>query len=362
MLQTFVYSPNNTVEIDYYRSSELLRSRRDSSGKTYMYDYDQNGRVEKAITPTGGVIQLKSDISIYGAMVNITRNNKKGLSLLIQKSFVHKSMDHEVEIIQIESDRSFTSQSKWGHKFAIQTAPYILLQGEAPGLAESFPVPSIERTEIGKDIVNQVEWDYYANGPSGLTGTVGKTLKVNGESVLTVQLDRRTGGQVISLDAKQMAVSINRTRYSSQVSSQAGGIFPTITEQFNAIGLPTSWSMGSLVETYSYDQANRLKEVRLGDSPGSLQYIYADSFGQTAAPPVKVVIPSGGGFLLSHDRTGALQSIATPRGHIHAFQVQLGLSNYKLKYQAPWSHNPYSQRMTRQVPSLPRRIRPTRER
>ena len=159
-----------------------------------MYDYDQNGRVEKAITPTGGVIQLKSDISIYGAMVNITRNNKKGLSLLIQKSFVHKSMDHEVEIIQIESDRSFTSQSKWGHKFAIQTAPYILLQGEAPGLAESFPVLSIERTEIGKDIVNQVEWDYYANGPSGLTGTVGKTLKVNGESVLTVQLDRRTGG------------------------------------------------------------------------------------------------------------------------------------------------------------------------
>lgn len=176
-----------------------------------------------------------------------------------------------------------------------------------------------------------------------MTGTVGKTLKVNGESVLTVQLDRRTGGQVISLDAKQMAVSINRTRYSSQVSSQAGGIFPTITEQFNAIGLPTSWSMGSLVETYSYDQANRPKEVRLGDSPGSLQYIYADSFGQTAAPPVKVVIPSGGGILLSHDRTGALQSIATPRGHIHAFQVQLGLSNYKLKYQAPWSHSPYTQ-------------------
>ena len=101
--------------------------------------------------------------------------------------------------------------------------------------------------------------------------------------------------------------------------------------------------MGSLVETYSYDQANRLKEVRLGDSPGSLQYIYADSFGQTAAPPVKVVIPSGGGFLLSHDRTGALQSIATPPGHIHAFQVQLGLSNYKLKYQAPWSHSPSSQ-------------------
>jgi RHS repeat-associated protein len=343
MLRTFVYSPNNTVEIDYYRSSELLRSRRDSSGLTYMYDYDSNGRVEKAITPTGGIIQLRSDISIYGAMVNITRNNKKQISLLIQKSFVHKSMDHEVEIVQIESDRSFITESKWGHKFAIQTAPYILLQGEDPGLAESFPVPSIERTEIGEEVVNQVEWDYYADGPAGQATSVGKTLTVNGESVLSVQLDRRTGGQVIRVDSRQMAVSINRTRHSSQVSSQPAGVFPTITEQFNAIGLPTSWSMGSLVETYSYDQANRLKEVRHGDSPGSLEYIYPDSFGQTIAPPVKVVIPSGGGFLLSHDPTGALQSISTPRGHVHGFQVQLGLNSYKLNYQAPWSRSPYSQ-------------------
>merc|ERR1719483_1230156 len=150
MLRSIGLSTNNTITIDYYRSSELLRSRQDSNGMTYMYDYDINGRVIKAITPTGGVIQLKSDISIYGAMVNITRNNKKELSLLIQKSFVHKSIGHEVEIIQIKSDQSFVTESKWGHKFVTKTIPYLLLQGEKPGLAESFPVPSTEITEIDK--------------------------------------------------------------------------------------------------------------------------------------------------------------------------------------------------------------------
>jgi len=343
MLRSFIYAHNNTVEIDYYRSSELLRSRRDSSGKTYMYDYDINGRVEKAITPTGGIIHLKSDISIYGAMVNITRNNKKELSLLIQKSFVHKSMGHEVEIIQIESDRSFITESRWGHKFVTKTAPYILLHGENPGLAESFPVPSIERTEIGKDIVNQVEWTYYANDNSEPSSNVGKKLKVNGEAVLSVELDRHTGNQVISLDSRRTVVSVNRTKYSTQISSQPGGIFPTITEQYNSIGLPVSWSMGSLVESYAYDRQNRLTEVKLGDSPGSLQYIYKDHLGERRNEPVKVVIPSGGGFLLQHDATGALESIMTPRGHIHSFLQQLCVGYYKVKYQAPWSKDPYIQ-------------------
>ena len=342
MLKSFMYTANNTVDIDYYRSSELLRSRRDGDGKIFMYDYDQNGRVERAITPTGGIIQLKSDISIYGAMVNISTNNKEELSLLIQKSFVHKSIGHEVEIVQIESDRSFIIESKWGHKFVTKTAPYILLHGENPGLAESYPVPSIERTEIGKDIVNTIEWDYYANSPltSPLISKVGKKLKVNGESVMSVELDRSSGSQVISMESHRSAVTVNRTKYSSQISSLPTGIFPTITEQYNPIGLPTSWSMGSLLETYSYDRQNRLTEVKQGDNPGGLQYLYDDIY---ASVPTKVIIPSGGTFSLQHDNVGSLRSIITPRGHVHTFMQQLGLGSYSVKYQPPWSQHPFIQ-------------------
>jgi YD repeat-containing protein len=105
--------------------------------------------------------------------------------------------------------------------------------------------------------------------------------------------------------------------------------------------------MGSLVETYTYDRFHRLKEVKMGNSPGSLQYHYATeaaaSGGRWPTNPSKVAIPSGGGFILQHDDTGALEAIVTPRGHSHGFQQLLSLGYYKLRYQAPWALEAYVQ-------------------
>ena len=344
LLRSFSIDANNSILIDYYRSSELLRSRMQTNGNGYVYEYDNNGRLEKAVTPTGEIINLISDISINGAIVNVTRD-KKEMSLLIQKSFLYKSCGHEVEIIQRESDKSFITESKWGHKVLMKTAPYIFLQGENPGLAESFPVPSSERTEIGKEVVNQLEWIYYGNGNNGYStsGKVGKKLHVNGESMFTVELDQNSGNQILSLDAQKTIISINRSETSEVVSSLPAGIFPTIIEEYNSIGLPIRWAMGSLVETYSYDRMSRLKEIKNGNSPGSLQYIYSDSPGIWTNHPSKVVVPTGGGFILKHDQTGALEAIITPRGHIHSFVQQLTLGAHILKYFSPWNKEPYIQ-------------------
>jgi len=346
LLRSFSYSTNNTLRFDYYRTSELLHSRKNSDGSAFIYEYDTNGRIEKSITPTGEIIQLKSDISIFGTMVNVTRAKQKTLSLLVQPSFVHRSVGHEVEIIQIESDRSFITESKWGHKFVLKTTPYMLLRGESAGLAERFPIPSIERTEVGKDVVNQVEWWYYANGNEHQAdGRVGKKLKVNGESILTVELDRLTGSESVRLDTGEAMVNITHSSHSMVINSMPSGEFPTITEEYNSIGLPIKWSMGTLTEKYIYDSHMRLIEVKIGEgSPGSIKYMFKESpGGSKSVLPDKIVIPSGGSFLLHHDGTGALQSILTPRGHIHTFQQQLSLGYYKLKYQAPWSREPYVQ-------------------
>jgi hypothetical protein len=86
LLRSVTCDTNSSIQFDYYRSSELLRSRQEASGASYLYDYDENGRLERAIMPTGGVIQLISDISVNGAMVNVTRNDQRGL--------LHKSVSH----------------------------------------------------------------------------------------------------------------------------------------------------------------------------------------------------------------------------------------------------------------------------
>ena len=165
LLRSFAYDTDNknSVQFEYDRSKELLRSRTDPDGNSRVYAYDRNGRLERVILPTGEVIVLTSDISIDGAIVNITRNEHK-VSLLIQKSFVQKTSGNGetvVEVIQKESDKGYNVQTSGGHRIVLHTSPYVLLehgQGQqnleaggntAPGLAESFPVASSQHLLTG---------------------------------------------------------------------------------------------------------------------------------------------------------------------------------------------------------------------
>merc|ERR1719193_3030354 len=130
-------------------------------------------------------MSLTSDISIYGAIVNITRNEHK-MSLLIQKSFVQKSSGQHVEVIQKESDKGFTVENKWGHKVVLHTSPSLLLDQETtPGLAESFPVASAEQLLSGRESLNRLSWEYYSREPGvpHAYSKVGKKMVVNGQAV-----------------------------------------------------------------------------------------------------------------------------------------------------------------------------------
>lgn len=54
--------------------------------------------------------------------------------------------------------------------------------------------------------------------------------------------------------------------------------------------------------------------------------------------------PRGSDYLLQYDESGALQSLTTPRGHIHAFSIQTSLGFYKYQYHSPVSPHPYELR------------------
>jgi YD repeat-containing protein len=220
LLRSFAYNANNSVQFMYDRSKELLRSRTEPDGNSQVYNYDRNGRLEKVVMPTGEVINLASDISIDGAIVNITRNEHT-VSLLIQKSFVQKTSGslEQVEVIQKESDTGFTVQNKWGHKVVIHTSPYLLLEqsdNTPAGLAESFPIASAEQLLTGRESLNRLSWEYYsseANVPAKYA-KLGKKLIVNGQAVYNVELLTEAGQQFISADVAAKRV-VNITRNSS---------------------------------------------------------------------------------------------------------------------------------------------------
>lgn len=58
------------------RSSGLISSKIEALGRSFNYDYDEQGRLTRAVLPTGQVIQLNFDLSARGAEVTVTRDGK----------------------------------------------------------------------------------------------------------------------------------------------------------------------------------------------------------------------------------------------------------------------------------------------
>jgi len=54
-----------------------------------------------------------------------------------------------------------------------------------------------------------------------------------------------------------------------------------------------------------------------------------------------VTTPRGSDYLLQYDEAGALQSLTTPRGHIHAFSLQTSLGFFKYQYYSPVGRHPF---------------------
>lgn len=88
MLQSFTTPSNFKTVFDYHGSTGLLRSKEDSTGHSYIYNFDEYGRLTESITPSGQVIKLEYNLSVKGASVTITRNDKDPVSLLIKGSDV----------------------------------------------------------------------------------------------------------------------------------------------------------------------------------------------------------------------------------------------------------------------------------
>ena len=194
--------------------------------------------------------------------------------------------------VQLKSDKSFISSTSWGHKHTVETSPYLLLKNSKQvGLAESFPVPFRERTDIGRSAVSRFEWQYYQTGSRE---KVGKKLRVSGDHLLTVELDRRINSQIVTLEPFQARLNLSSTPESVRVSLSPSGLFATVSMERNLIGQPTSWRWGDMEADFKYDSQNRLLQVTT-NSISRTVYKYEASGNK----PSKITIPTGGTFVFN---------------------------------------------------------------
>ena len=104
--------------------------------------------MDSIVLPTGDLLRLTSDLDIRGSLVNVSLNgNNNIMSVRMRPGTVQDLISGDT--IDVSSDRGFVKTTDFGQSFTLKTRPYALID-DSLGLAESFPVPTSERTDIGK--------------------------------------------------------------------------------------------------------------------------------------------------------------------------------------------------------------------
>nr|XP_029731873.1 teneurin-m isoform X7 [Aedes albopictus] len=344
MLHELNTPDNYNVTFDYHGPTGLLKTKLDSTGRSYVYNYDEFGRLTSAVTPTGKVIDLSFDLSVKGATVKVTENSQREVSMLIQGSSVVSRVGEAATKTTVLVDGGTTSIAPWGNTVSVESVPYILLAEIDPLLAESYPVPSKQRTEINGDLSNRFEWRYFirhvpVRGKNARSLTqVGRKLRVNGENLLTFEYEKDSSSITVSVDDKTELLNVTYDKSSRPIAYRPqSGEYADVDLEYDRFGRLISWKWGNLKEEYTFDRAGRLNEIKYGDD-SSIVYAFKDMFSSL---PLKVTTPRRSDYLLQYDDAGALQSLTTPRGHIHAFSLQTSLGFFKYQYFSPINRHPF---------------------
>lgn len=276
---------NHNVTFEYHGPTGLLKSKLDSTGRLHVYNYDEYGRLTSSISPTGRVIDLTFDLSGEGATVKVLQNQERAMSLLIQgTSVIERRGDHFSKTVLQPSGGTITV-SPYQHTVTMETQPYALLGGIDALLAETYPVPAKQRLEISGELANRFEWRYYIKQSKGGNSKVARKLRVNGENLLTLEYDKQAQAISVLVDDKLELLNVTYDKTARPVAYRPqSGDFAGVDLEYDRFGRLTSWRWGDLQETYAFDRAGRLNEIKFGDG-SSVVYAFKDTF---SSYPLKV--------------------------------------------------------------------------
>ncbi|XP_067120237.1 teneurin-m-like isoform X3 [Centruroides vittatus] len=342
MLQSFTTPYNFKTIFDYHGSTGLLRSKIDSSGKAYMYSYDEYGRLIEAVSPSGQTIRLGYNLSIKGASITASRDTSNPVSLLIKGSDVTTKIGQAEERITQYPDGSLIVAHQDSTIMEIETVPSPVLADLSPLVGEIYPVPAKLKATLSEDSVRRFEWRYYlrkeGKGKNRQITQVGRKMKVNGEILIMVEFDRNKHFETVYDKNQIPLVSIH---YDPQghhpIQWQPSQNVTGVKLEYDKFGRLARWERGALFERYLFDIQGRLAEIRYSDETG-IMYKYEEG---PINLPSEIILPSGSRYVLQYDTSGSLQAVITPNGHKHEIATQTSIGFYKLLYLSPGVKHPY---------------------
>ncbi|GFO18355.1 teneurin-3 [Plakobranchus ocellatus] len=349
---------NTTYTFSYTVQTGLLKSKEDSWGNTYLYAYDETGRLLTARQPTGQVTTLTTDISTTGSIVRMATGSRHVSAMATYgsvQSVLHGSTATNVTYLP---DGAVVVLFPSNLTVAIETGSHPIMDKEnRMHYKRKVIVPGVG--------VHRLEWRFYLrrgpprSGPQkpgqrvvqrlgnrmrvgslntqhvvhGSLGGEGreKALMINGVNLLTVEYDRRTHTEIVRDKSQRDIITIVYNSEGLPIQFIPASSHHTLNITYNNYGDIVQWQYGNLIETRHYKVPGLVKSME-GDTPGGRvhRFFYRDS-----NHPTDIFLQSGKQYKIDLDKHGNLQRIMTPFLGYHHFNVLLSLGMRRFFYRPP---------------------------
>ncbi|XP_048511845.1 teneurin-a isoform X2 [Athalia rosae] len=337
------------IALDYDSSTGLLTSRSGGS-ETYMYSYDNLGRVTDVILPTGEKLKLSSGLSkneglavrVSAPLQALRKGDSHRLLELIMKNDKFKTLQitdgTEVEVATAFTNSSMTiSLPGGGTVMSAAKAKHPLLEAALPVEAEMLPMWSYQVMNLG-ELTNTMTTSYNLVGDvSHLQQTLNREIWVNETRVIGVEFEQAFSRETFYDKNRTPLLTVTFDPAGLPLNWQPYHHGHNLSISYDSFNRIESWKWGASDETYSYDHRGHLAKVT-NSQDGTKQYTY-NNYNMLA----KITLASGRNFSLQYDDDGGLRHVTLPSNTKHSFSCQASLGFLRVTYTPPGSSRAYLQ-------------------
>ncbi|XP_030381653.1 teneurin-a isoform X2 [Scaptodrosophila lebanonensis] len=339
------------IELDYDSNTGLLNSR-SSGGETYIYQYDEFGRVTGMILPSGEIVRITSQLAdnkgltvyVHASVESLFSRERAGGSdaneLLVlggvRSTFLKRGRAHADA--ELKANNTLVIHGANGVVVeASAVARHPLLEAALPVEAEMLAMWSHQSVTMGDGLTNSMYSVYNLVGDvRNPQQTLNREIWVNQSRVIGVEFDQFTNRETF-YDAVRTPILIVAYDQSGLPKSYypTNGYPVNITyDRFNRV---EGWAWGPAELKYSYDRHGLLSEIT-SQQDGIISFVYND-WNLVS----EIGLASQRKFVLQYDEAGGLRHVLLPSGTRHSFSMQTSIGFIRCTYTPPGSTRAYLQ-------------------
>ncbi|XP_059169179.1 teneurin-m-like isoform X2 [Physella acuta] len=339
-LHKYKASNNLTSTFTYTVHTGLLESKQDSDGQTFFFHYDDTGRLLTVRQPTGQITTLTTDINTTGSIVHVATGSTQtkvtylpdGAVIVLFPSNLTVSLETGSHPIMENENRMHYKRKIIVPGSSVHRLEWRFYLRRGGRVRSSRVIEKLGlRSRVG-DLARQ----HVVHDSLGGEGR-DKALMINGESLLTVEYDRRTHTETVLDKSLRDIITVAYNSAGLPVQFIPASSHHAMNVTYNAHGDIVEWQYGELIEQREYISPGLITQRTLKPGGKQFRYFYRNSSNK----PTDVFLPSGKQYLFKHDKQGNLKSVISPvLGH-HHFRTLLTLGMKRYLYTAPGFSHPY---------------------